>query len=395
MFRSPKILLYSPSFGTSEPDTVQYCTVSIVFFITVVHPRTDRDKALTRTHEPRMAGGGTPSPAPPSGRHGRRSPTPRRAARPGRDVGPRTPDASSHRLVMALLTCFVYAEQLFDVPTCRSCPSQRPLPSRIASRGAPQPGGHGTSAMATLTCAGHHARRALAAWPRPRPFRTMTKDIILLFSTISPSPPLPVPEGSSKFLYLHFVQGGVGMSDASRAGHHLLFPDARRVTSPTDTGPGPAPTDTGPGPAPFYCNALSPPPPVPEGSSKILYLHFVQGGVGMSDASRAGHHLLFPDARRVTSPTDTGPGPAPTDTGPGPAPFYCNALSPPPPVPEGSSKILYLHFVQGGVGMSDASRAGYRLLPPDVAIITNIQHCNTDNLNLCSPNRARATVTVT
>ena len=50
----------------------------------------------------------------------------------------------------------------------------------------------------------------------------------------------------------------------------------------------------------------------------------------MSDASRAGHHLLFPDARRVTSPTDTGPGPAPTDTGPGPAPFYCNALSPPP-----------------------------------------------------------------
>ena len=65
------------------------------------------------------------------------------------------------------------------------------------------------------------------------------------------------------------------------------------------------------------------------------------------------------------------------------------------PVPEGSSKILYLHFVQGGVGMSDASRAGYRLLPPDVAIITNIQHCNTDNLNLCSPNRARATVTVT
>ena len=36
--------------------------------------------------------------------------------------------------------------------------------------------------------------------------------------------------------------------------------------------------------------------------------------------------------------------------------------------------------------MSDASRAGYRLLPPDVAIITNIQHCNTDNLNLCSPN---------
>jgi hypothetical protein len=342
-----------------------------------------------------MAGGGTPSPAPPSGRHGRRSPTPRRAARPGRDVGPRTPDASSHRLVMALLTCFVYAEQLFDVPTCRSCPSQRPLPSRIASRGAPQPGGHGTSAMATLTCAGHHARRALAAWPRPRPFRTMTKDIILLFSTISPSPPLPVPEGSSKFLYLHFVQGGVGMSDASRAGHHLLFPDARRVTSPTDTGPGPAPTDTGPGPAPFYCNALSPPPPVPEGSSKFLYLHFVQGGVGMSDASRAGHHLLFPDARRVTSPTDTGPGPAPTDTGPGPAPFYCNALSPPPPVPEGSSKILYLHFVQGGVGMSDASRAGYRLLPPDVAIITNIQHCNTDNLNLCSPNRARATVTVT
>ena len=300
--------------------TVQYCIT-----VTVVHPRTDRDKALTRTHEPRMAGGGTPSPAPPSGRHGRRSPTPRRAARPGRDVGPRTPDASSHRLVMALLTCFVYAEQLFDVPTCRSCPSQRPLPSRIASRGAPQPGGHGTSAMATLTCAGHHARRALAAWPRPRPFRTMTKDIILLFSTISPSPPLPVPEGSSKFLYLHFVQGGVGMSDASRA----------------------------------------------------------------------GHHLLFPDARRVTSPTDTGPGPAPTDTGPGPAPFYCNALSPPPPVPEGSSKILYLHFVQGGVGMSDASRAGYRLLPPDVAIITNIQHCNTDNLNLCSPNRARATVTVT
>ena len=374
--------------------TVQYCTVPGCT-VTVVHPRTDRDKALTRTHEPRMAGGGTPSPAPPSGRHGRRSPTPRRAARPGRDVGPRTPDASSHRLVMALLTCFVYAEQLFDVPTCRSCPSQRPLPSRIASRGAPQPGGHGTSAMATLTCAGHHARRALAAWPRPRPFRTMTKDIILLFSTISPSPPLPVPEGSSKFLYLHFVQGGVGMSDASRAGHHLLFPDARRVTSPTDTGPGPAPTDTGPGPAPFYCNALSPPPPVPEGSSKILYLHFVQGGVGMSDASRAGHHLLFPDARRVTSPTDTGPGPAPTDTGPGPAPFYCNALSPPPPVPEGSSKILYLHFVQGGVGMSDASRAGYRLLPPDVAIITNIQHCNTDNLNLCSPNRARATVTVT
>ena len=115
----------------------------------------------------------------------------------------------------------------------------------------------------------------------------------------------------------------------------------------------------------------------------------------MSDASRAGHHLLFPDARRVTSPTDTGPGPAPTDTGPGPAPFYCNALSPPPPVPEGFSKKLYLHFVQGGVGMSDASRAGYRLLPPDVAIITNIQHCNTDNLNLCSPNRARATVTVT
>ena len=66
------------------------------------------------------------------------------------------------------------------------------------------------------------------------------------------------------------------------------------------------------------------------------------------------------------------------------------------PTCEISSNIYFnLHFVQGGVGMSDASRAGYRLLPPDVAIITNIQHCNTDNLNLCSPNRARATVTVT
>ena len=51
------------------------------------------------------------------------------------------------------------------------------------------------------------------------------------------TPAAPVPEGFSKNLYLHFVQGGVGMSDASRAGHHLLFPDARRVTSPTDTGP--------------------------------------------------------------------------------------------------------------------------------------------------------------
>jgi hypothetical protein len=60
-------------------------------------------------------------------------------------------------------------------------------------------------------------------------------------------------------------------------------------------------------------------------------------------STRYSDTVLFPDARRVTSPTDTGPGPAPTDTGPGSAPFYCNALSPPPPVPEGFFQKMYIY----------------------------------------------------